>query len=93
MERVFPHNVEELRFISCKMGSFTGSVICNQIAKGCFLRKLSLVQASLCNKDTNNLCDIIKKSELLIDLDLSWNELSSQSMLKLAETLSMNRTL
>jgi len=57
------------------------------------LRKLSLVQASLCNKDTKNLCDIIKKSELLIDLDLSWNELSSQSMLKLAETLSTNRTL
>lgn len=43
MQREFPKNVEELRFINCKMGSLTSSIICKQIAKNCFLRKLSLV--------------------------------------------------
>jgi hypothetical protein len=41
----------------------------------------------------NNLCEIILKSEFLIDLDISWNELRQNSMLKICEVLSQNRKL
>ena len=43
--------------------------------------------------DAENICTIIESSSLLIDLDISWNELPVWSMLKICETLSRNRQL
>ena len=42
-----PNNVEELRLISNRTGSFITSQLCDSLMNNCFLRKLALVQAEL----------------------------------------------
>lgn len=93
LDRPFPQNIEELRVVSCKIGPLVSASFCNQLSVKCNLRKLALVQTQLSNKSTQDLCQIIKQSRFLIDLDLSWNEMTSSSMMVLAQAISENRQL
>lgn len=94
LQRGFPKNLDELRITECKVSSAALNSILTAVKEKMFLRKLSIVNASM--NEHNNLAlvrDIIEQSKMLIDLDISWNELRPQNIKGIIEALSKNRTL
>ena len=57
------------------------------------LRSLGLVQMQIKNLTLQRICVLLKQSEHLEDLDLSWNDLRPMDFAPLLQVLSINRTL
>ena len=61
------------------------------LADKCNLRKLSLVQVGLSALNIAGIEDILKEALLLIELDISWNEMKSSQLHGLTKFLAENR--
>lgn len=57
------------------------------------LRKLTLVKVGIDTLTLKYIIEYLKKSRCLIELDISWNRLSSEDLISLFEVLSTNRLL
>ena len=80
---------DELRLSNCRMLPQTTFELClllNQV--DVHLRKLSLVNASLNSESLPLLCEKVKQSKHMIELDISYNGLNSNDMAMLIQSLS-----
>eukprot|EP00347_Sterkiella_histriomuscorum_P002614 403367462 len=93
LKRTFPRNLEDLKITNCKIISSQTFQILKSIKENSYLRKLSLVKASLSDHCISMLCQILQSSRHLIDLDISWNSLRPQNLKEFWIALGKNRTL
>ena len=87
-----PENVDEVRIVNCKITSNAISSLLSQI-QGSNILKLGLVKVNITSNMFENVLDFIPRSRSLIDLDISWNQLTPMDLAKLFRVLSSNRQL
>ena len=73
MTRFFPQNLEELRIEKCKINREVTLGLIKAMNKGCFLRRLALVQVSFDDESITEMKKFIEESRYLEDLDISFN--------------------
>jgi len=87
-----PVHLDELRLNNCKLSrNFTADLLTELNDK--HVRKLSLIKCNLDHSNIIGLRTLIENSQVLIDLDISWNEMTVQAVADLTETLNMDRRL
>ena len=68
------------------------SAICQTLAASCLLSKLSLSHVKLNDTNVADICTIIQKARLLVDLDISWNKLFNGGFKHIFHPVSKNKT-
>lgn len=87
--------LEELRLCNCRLQPQTTVDVLTDLRTYHFgtLRKLSLVAASLNKESMKKILDFVKNSKVLMDLDISYNELTFLEMGELISALPANKRL
>jgi len=93
LKRKMPSNLDELHLIDCKISWKTSLALVTNLKQKCYLRKLSLVKASLNEFSIKVLGEALKQMKTLTDLDISWNQLVPKQIIGLVEVLSQNKKL
>ena len=89
----FPHHLEELKIIDCKMAGSLIEEMMNIIRKRSQLRKLSLINVLHSDGPYLSVVEYLQESEHLQELDVSWSTVRPLTTAKLIEALKDNRQL
>ena len=93
LQRKVPDNLLELHLIEAKCRESATELLLNSMRERTFLRKLSLVRASINDKSFKSLVSVVKSSKMLISLDISWNKLVPDQIQELLPILYKNKRL
>lgn len=89
-----PEHLEELRIVDCRMNPHTTDQLLSRLAAGpCFLSKVGLVNASFNAESARRLMKYVAQNKHLRHLDLKFNSLKQQEMLRLVRVLAADRKL
>ena len=91
LKRPFPDNLDELRLISVKTSPYMITDFVETLSENCLLKKLSLVQCCLMDSHLPHLLKMLDNSRFLIELDISWSQLTPLVLLELTRVLASNR--
>ena len=94
--RIQPNQLDELRLNNCKMSAQFIEDLFEIILECKSLRKFSLIRANIQTVTSNmntitNLIKIIQNVKTLVELDISWNEMTPGSMKEITAALASNR--
>ena len=89
-----PNNLSELQIIDCKIHTSTIEKLMElMIATRCQVRIFSLVNVHHSEASFARLCDYVKRSSMLQELNLSWQCLRPATFHQLLSIVKLNRTL
>ena len=91
--RPFPDNLNELRLISVKTSPYLMSGVVETLSEHCLLKKLALVDCSLSDAHLPHLLTMMSNARFLIEIDVSWSQMTPFLLLELTEFLAENRQL
>ena len=84
--------MDELRIVNCKINQTAVNTLVSGL-KNTRLRKLTLVKIGINGNLLDKVIEIVKSSRSLVELDISWNGITSVELRKLFEVLATNRQL
>ena len=80
LHRRFPNHLEELRIENCNISGEVMRELMSDINHKSYLRSLSLVNVNLTDDTFVGVLDLVRDSNLLEEIDISWSNLRSSSI-------------
>ena len=84
-------SLEELRLISIKTSPLMVTKLIDRLAEGCYLKKFTLSQCCLSDTNVPAIVSIVDDARFLVDLDLSYSQMTPIALLNLTSHLAENR--
>jgi len=92
VRRPLPHNLDELRIVNCRVSASAIQTLLQGLPST-NLRKLTLVKTGLRGSLLDYVIELTAASRSLVELDISWNRITSAELRKLFAVLAGNRQL
>ena len=93
LARPFPGNLQDLRLISIKTSPYMITDIVEKLSENCLLKKISLVDCCISDSHVPPLLKMVEDGRFLLELDLSWSQITPFVLLQVTEFLAENRQL
>ena len=93
LSRPFPDNLHDLRLISVKTSPYMITDLVEKLSENCLLKKISLVDCCLTDAHVPPLQTMIEEGRFLVELDISWSQITPCILIQLTEFLAENRQL
>jgi len=90
VKRPMPHNLDELRIVNCQIKPQPIKNLLEAFADT-HIRRLTLVKCGVDFLTLGYIIELIQNSRSLIELDISWNKLTSDHLQRLFDVLATNR--
>ena len=87
MIRDFPHHLQVLRIVDCKINHSATFLLLSLLKEKSRLRTLALVNVAFDERNEKELVAYLDSNTTLRELDLSWNQISQRSFVKILQNL------